>query len=763
MKLTDCKNLSLRKVKISGNVIGKFGTFEVEQTFFNDTNKVLEVGYTFPIAETATVVGFEVCIGDKVLKGQCKETSKAKKEYAKNIVKGNSAYLMEEKSDNIFSITIGKLAKKEEVKIKINYIDKFDIVDNQVQIFIPTLVPPKYNSPVTDKLNYEKVDYKADFQINIAKNVKCLNIQSPTHKFELDENEQGKSVKVLNYDMSKDFKLYFDLANELTSNALIFKTRDDKEVLYMSFMPEITDSYEDSEKEYLFLVDVSGSMDGEKLEETKKAVLKCLKQLDDGDKFNIIPFESEFRAMSVNSVEYNEENLEKAKEYIKSLKANGGTEILDPIKFALFEENADKIILLFTDGEVGNEGEIISYVENHISTSRLFPFGIDYNVNSYFLRDLAKIGNGKAELIMPHERIDDKIIRTFARIQTPLLEDLKIDYGSNRLVDEIREDNALFNYEFYNVFAKIEKLEDDITLRGKILDKENFWTIKKDDIINTTSDLEVLFAKSEIDRLEDYIRNCDDDDKIQTYKELIIELSEKYNINSRYTSFLTVYERENKILEVPTYQETTLSNKFSQIFSSISNVFTSESFDDDCINYCIDVPDFITNSKSTDNDPFYYHSLPDFKDKNGKYNNQPRPKTDQEKLQDKTDEYFEFFIKQDDKSLITYLLFALYYLNGEKNTFNCDELLCYLTKNKDIVLENQEAQELLYLLCYHGKMQPEDIKPFMKKDFYKAAVTKLWLNIERFAIDEKYFSKILEQNVVGDYIDKILWTFYCPK
>ena len=80
MKIVDLKELALKKVKITGNVIGKFGTFEIEQIYKNDTNDVLEVGYTFPIVETATVVGFEINIGNKILKGKCKETSKAKKE-----------------------------------------------------------------------------------------------------------------------------------------------------------------------------------------------------------------------------------------------------------------------------------------------------------------------------------------------------------------------------------------------------------------------------------------------------------------------------------------------------------------------------------------------------------------------------------------------------------------------------------------------------------------------------------------------------------
>lgn len=859
MKLTDCKKLSLKKVKISGNVIGKFGTFEAEQTFVNDTRKVLEVGYTFPIAETATVVGFEVHVGDKVMKGKCKETAQAKKEYTKNIVKGNSAYLMEKLSDNIFSITIGKIAKGEEVKIKINYIDKFEIIDNKVHVFIPTLVPPKYNCKITDKLKFGKVDYTVDFHINIAKNVNVANIESPTHKFRLSDNENGKLVEVLDYDMSKDFKLNFELAYELTSNALAYKTRDGKNVLYMSFMPEITNSYEDSEKEYLFLVDVSGSMCGEKIEETKHAVIECLKQLDNGDKFNIIPFEFSFEAMSINSLEYNEENLKKAISYVKSIGAGGGTEILEPIKFALYDDDSDKVILLFTDGEVGNEEEIITYVENNIGKSRLFPFGIDYNVNSYFLRDLAKVGNGKAEFIMPQEKIDDKIIRTFARIQTPMLENLKINYGNNKLIDEIREDNALFNYEFYNVFAKTENLDDDIILKGKIIDREYSWAVKKDEIVQTDTDLEVLFAKMEMDRLEDYIRNCNGNDNSQTYKNMIIELSEKYNINSKYTSFLTVYEREDKILEAPTYQETTLSSKNTFLdsiksgFDDLSMRYTLNKSDDyfECCDdyadysnanrlYSIDEPignasdsrlgDFIEDRDVgapvnmvasellkedlsevlcklsprerdvlrlrfgiDDNQQRTLKEVADIfgitKEKVRKIEakalrklRHPNRKkrleeyiddepivipeiTDKEKLKEKVYEYYKEFLQQNNKSIVTYILFGIYYDLNYIN-FDYSALFDYLHKNKDIVLSDNEIQELLYMLCRNIKNNNHKVNGIknlsllnecLSKQTIKAIETNLRYSITRKGIEEKDISEILEKNTVTEKIDLILW------
>ncbi len=725
MEIVDLKELALKKVKINGNVIGKFGTFEIEQTFKNNTKNVLEVGYTFPIVETATVIGFEINVGDKILKGKCKEKGEAKKEYQRNIVQGNSAYMMEQASDNIFKISIGKIDKGEEVKLKIYYIDKFEITDNTIKILIPTLVTPRYKSNITNKLIFGKVDYTVDFNINVSKALNRKSINCVSHKINLIDEEKTERVEVLNYDLSSDFKLYIELKNELSSNAIISKTRDDKEMIYLSFMPEILDTYEDSEKEYMFIIDISGSMYGNKMEETKKAVIECLKQLDIGDKFNIIPFESRFSAMNINSIEYNEENLQKAIEYVNNLQTMGGTEILNPIKFALYQKETDKIILLFTDGQVGNEQEIIQYVDENIKTSRIFPFGIDTNVNSSFIKQLAKVGNGKAELIQPNEKIDDKIIRTFARIQTPLLENLEIDYGKNKVIDEIKEERCLFNYEFFNVFTKLENLEDDIILKGKIQNKEYSWKISKESIQHTDVDLEVLFAKQQMDRLEEYIRNTYESDKIENYKNMIIELAEKYNINSKYTSFITVYERENKLLEIPQYQETILSNKFMET--------------DKCY---LGAPTFLRKASCDSLD------IPSFEREN-----KTIKKTTEEILEKKVNEYYKEFIKQEAKPILTYILYAICCKNDIQ--FNHAEFLNFLNDNKDAILANNTYMQLVYK--YYEVTRNSQILEFLDDDYKKAAYTnmKIDVNFKLITIDEAV--SILNENSLKENIDEILW------
>lgn len=762
MEIVDLRELALKKVKITGNVIGKFGTFEIEQMYKNNTKDVLEVEYTFPIVETAAVVGFEINVGDKVLKGVCKETSEAKKEYTENLVKGNSSYLMEQESDNIFRISVGKIAADEEVNIKIKYIDKFDIVDNTITVLMPTLVTPRYKSKITDKLFYGKVDYTVDFNINVDRALNVNSIECKSHKFKLVEEKDFQKVEVLNYDMSKDFKLEINLKNELTSNAITSKTRDGKDMVYLSFMPEIDSSYEDDAKDYLFIVDVSGSMSGNKIAETKKAVIECLKNLDEGDKFNIVPFESRFEAMSIESLEYNEENLNKAIEYVSKLNAGGGTEILDPIKFALYEKSSDKVILLFTDGQVGNEEEILKFVNENIDKSRLFPFGIDTNVNAYFIKELAKVGNGKAELIQPNEKIDDKIIRTFARIQTPLLDDIKINYGNNKVLDEIKEDKCLFNFEFFNVFAKLEELKDDIVLEGKILDKTYSWKISKDDIRKTDVDLEILFAKQEMDRIESYIRNTWDPQKIEGYKKLIIDLSVKYNINSKYTSFITVYERDEKILDVPKHQETVLS----------------EDFLNESILCDMDVPAFYrsNSSRSVGRAPVgrtgrsglskaRYAPVDGMERYCAGY--QDEPLFDDDNIQiatDKIEEYYETFKNQEEKSILTYILYAMYYLKGIINNmkFDMDAFMKFIDENRSKIESNDLYKKLL-VKCYYELLESsekDNAEKFLKllsDSSRKIILTNMKVNVDLEKISRVKFDEIVKDGKVVENIDVALW------
>lgn len=741
----NCQELALKKVKIDGNILGKLGAFEINQIFKNETKESLEVEYTFPIIETATIVEFEAKLNEKILKGICKEKEEARKEYQRNIVSGNSAYLMEEETQNIFKISLGKIAPQEIVEIKIKYIDSFEMVDNKIKILIPTLVTPRYKSNETINLVYGEVDYTVDFEIKIEDNIKIKSIYSPSHEIKVIDNNK---IEVLDYDMSKDFKLEVEVKNELTSNGLYSITKDNKNIMYLSFIPEILDKYADEEKEYLFLIDVSGSMLGEKIEQTKSAVIQCLQQLDEGDKFNIIKFDNKFSAMNMSAIEVNDENIEKAIEYINTLKAYGGTEILKPLMFSLYEKSSNKTILLFTDGQVGNETQILQYVRENIGKNRLFAFGIDSNVNAYFIKELSKVGNGKGELIQPKERIDDAILRTFARIQTPMLENVKIDYGKNHILDEIKEDENLFNYEFYNVIAKLEGIEDDIKLRGEIVGEKYEWTIRKEELKESNVDLSLVFAKKSIDRLMQYIRNSRNPLKAENYKKMITDIAIKYNINSPYTSFIIVNERENKIFDVPQFQNTTLSNeafrgrgsamggrakvamhKRWEVFGSLNNSPDIGDFE---------VPAFLRKNTSAID-------------------------KEMEELQQRVYTYFESFIKLENKEILTYLLYAIYYRKINK-VFDMNEFIHFLTSKQEEIKANEIYMKLIALLCNtlenEDNISKEQLENLLNDEYKKVVYSGMTLDVKLDSITDGEIKNILQNNAIEANINRVIWYLY---
>lgn len=564
--------LSLKKVLITGDVFGKFGDFTIEQVFVNERPNPLEVSYTFPITETATVTGFTVQVGEKIMHGVCKEKEEAKKEYVEHLAKGDSAYMLNQDTGNVFDVMVGKVLPGEEVHIRISYLDMYTVVDNKIRLIIPTLVNQRYRSEITDGLTYGKVDYTVDFKINVHKVLAYTSIKSVNHKVKQMDEDNMVVITAENYDMSKDFVLDMAFQDAAISNACYSDTRDGEKAVLLSFMPEI-EEYEDSEKEYIFVVDVSGSMSGSnKMQKTKQALKRCLQELDVGDTFNILPFESEFSFYKPESIEATEENIKDATKFVDQLHASGGTEILKPLQFALYEKSNNKVVIVLTDGEVGNESEIVNFISKSIYDSKLFALGIDTSVNTSFIKNMAKAGNGKAEFIYPNEDMEDAIVRTFARIQSPLIRHVKVDYGKNEVLDEVKEDNALFNYEFFQVMALLKDIQDDITLKGMIGEKEISWKIAKDEMQKMDGQIELIYAKKSIDALEEQMHAYHGaggahrlHDVMEEYKKKIVEKSVKYNIASEYTSFISVNEREEKVFGAMDFENVRLSDREMQM------------------------------------------------------------------------------------------------------------------------------------------------------------------------------------------------------
>jgi Ca-activated chloride channel family protein len=573
-------NIPLKGITVSGKVWGTFSEITVKQEFENKSVRNIEAIYIFPLPDSAAITNFEARIGEKKINSFILEKDEAFKIYDDAIHTGDSSFLLGQFRPNIFQVSVGQILPGETVEIEIEYIEDLKYDDLQLRITIPTVVAPRYipGKPVGEKTGpgisnptdrvpdadyitppLGVVDYKIDVDLVVDLLRPIKSISSPSHNIRLQDlaNDayrvrlaEGPEVP------DRDFILVCTCEEEESSRGFAYQNEGNEGVMYLTFVPEIPPVTDESIYNYIFLIDVSGSMSGEKLEQAKNALNICIRNLSDNDTFNIIAFESRTHYFSeTGSLPFTQISLDRASSWIDNLKATGGTEILDAIKHSLRPDRTDdSIILIFTDGQVGNEDEVINYVAKNIGKSRIFPFGIDTAVNSYFIRRLAEIGKGKAEFVYPGERIDDKVIRQFARIASPLVENIKLEWKGIKVKEVFPESiEQIYDMEPITILAKFSDLADgEVIIRGNAGKHDILLNLSASQIIKGKSYclLEKVWARKKIGSLEDALAytSVRRENRI---REEIVKLSKKYNVVSSLTSFVAVHVRTNKVTGLP--------------------------------------------------------------------------------------------------------------------------------------------------------------------------------------------------------------------
>lgn len=571
--------IPLRHVDISGNVIGLFGEFTLRQVYENTTSDGIEILYTFPLSDTASVTAFQAIIGEKTVIGEIQESDKAYETYENSVRKGDSAFLLESRRPNIFQISLGQILPDETVEIVLTYLDEYKAIDDEMRMIIPTVVAPRYihGTPVSEIVGpgsarptgsvldadfisppIGSVEYKVTFNIEVNPLRKITTYESPSHNIQVASDTNG-NLQITLVDgeakMDRDFILVCKFAEEASSGGVAVNLENGEQIVCLSMMPELPSPSDDSGREYIFLIDISGSMSGIKLDQAKTALNICIRNLGAADTFNIVAFESSNHFFSKTKMPFNQLNLDKATRWINNLEALGGTEIYNAIRFSLKPGEQEKAIFLITDGEVGNEAEIMSFIKKNIANGRLFTFGIDTAVNAYFINGAAEAGNGKAEFVYPGEKIDDKAVRQFSRITSKPLEKATLNWGKTQAYDIIPEKlPLLYDLEPQFVIAKIKgEMVTPLKVKGMFGNTPYEIEISPESIVKgkNTNLVSKIWAKHKIKILEEQSKQVSNKRRVESIKEEIIELSITYGVLSSLTSFVAVYERTDKASGLP--------------------------------------------------------------------------------------------------------------------------------------------------------------------------------------------------------------------
>ncbi len=640
------QEMALKSVSIKGAVIDNFSDFIIRQTYMNDISDNIEAVYTFPLPDDASVYRFKARTAGRDIVGAILEREKAVKEYGKAIVDGDGAALFESHRPNIFQISLGQIGAGEEVEIEIGYAADLKISGDEMRILTPLVTAPRYIPAGAEELKKTgtgnaapnnrvpdadmitppngSTSYRATAEISFDIGCGAEAITSPSHAIKVVEDDFGW-VKVTFADDS------VKLDRDFVLNAKFPKTRPERflcgtastgEVFsYISARPDMPESEDEPPREYFFLIDVSGSMDGRKLDEAKKALKICLRNLSARDRFNMIAFESFPHPFKADAVEYTQRSLEEATRWVDNLCSMGGTEILKSVEMALAGRGGlEKIVMLMTDGEVGNEGEVIAHIKKHGANSRFFTVGIDTAVNSHFINSIAEASSGAAEFVYPGEPLDDKILRHFARISCARIEDLKLTVAGCAGVDPASDMPAMvYSGDNFTALVKLASSPSGCaTITGRVsagecdpktavsgvdqADKKGAGvfthTIEKAELSDDGDMLARLWAMRRIRKLEKYEADCNPR-RAESVTAKIVELSEKYSVLSKYTAFFARITRENKLSGMP---ETTVvkveipagwdmfNNKFMTAIGGSMNIYTNIGIMPSMISRCASAP-----------------------------------------------------------------------------------------------------------------------------------------------------------------------------
>ncbi|WP_160671166.1 VIT and VWA domain-containing protein [Clostridium sp. C8-1-8] len=582
------KDVKLERLSINGHICGEFVEFTLSESFKNNTGKTIDGEYVFPMPETAVLTGLEIRLGDRTLESVVEGKADVENIFSEESFDGLNPLKLESYENNLYKLTIKDILPSELVKIKVSYMDHMIYEDDGYRLTLPKII------------NDDVMPNKFYFSI-IVKSMVEMTIESPSHKIDI-EREDETLCKITLEDtevLDRDFVLDLTEKHPIEASGMYYTIDEEKEesMLYLNILPKLDEELNDQGNNYMFILDKSNSMMGEKLEQGKNALQLCLRNLDDTDTFNIIAFDEEIIIFSEKGkVPYTQENLRKASEFINALQPSSEEEnLMEALKIALEEKNNEGIstILLFTDDNVEDEeeDEILDYVKNNIGDNRIFPFGMDTSVNSYFINKIAEYGYGKPEFIYYDEKIEDMVVRQFSRINSPQIDVLKIDWANLDVLRTYpRSIEYLYDREQFSIFALVKgSLEGNISIIGKVGEEDYKVTINMDsfDLEENVDLIRRAWGRMRIESISERMRG-ERGEVAESMKNKIIEISKEHKILSE----------ETELLMVESFQDPVLG---ATIKKAVPLIVDEEALKDLGSGYFIDSPRFLYDASKKTN------------------------------------------------------------------------------------------------------------------------------------------------------------------
>lgn len=421
----DGEHVALSDIAVSAVLRDLLAEVTSSQTYRNDEAVNIEAVYTFPLPLDAVLLSLQVKIGGRVLTGVVTEKSAAEEQYEDAVAAGDAAVMLEELEPGLYTMNVGNLLPGEQVTITFTYALLYRWVGDRLRLFLPTTVAPRYgDSPHQPHQVPETslaVENMFSLQIEIFGSLRDARFTCPSHEVAI-ERLADKAVISLQQPkavMDRDFIL--NVSAPQAARSFVLCDRDGAGAAAVaSFQPFFPGLQQPRALNLAIVIDCSGSMAGDSIEQARRALAGILDGLQAQDNLTLLAFGNSTNLLSKQLLPCNPKNLAKARQFAQQLDANmGGTEIGRALQetYAAVRGSECADIFLVTDGEVSEWNSVVS--EARRAGHRIFTVGVGAAVSEAFVRELAIATGGSCELVTPKEGMSDRVIRHFERMRAP--------------------------------------------------------------------------------------------------------------------------------------------------------------------------------------------------------------------------------------------------------------------------------------------------------------------------------------------------------
>ena len=579
-------HLPLEAMDVHARAVGLDVRVELRQTFANSLAQPIEATYIFPLPDRAAVTRFRLRVGERVIEGVIQERGQARAAYDDAIRAGHRAAIAEEERPDVFTVRVGNLMPGQRAEVHIDLVGALSIDRNEATFRFPLVVAPRYipGTPLSGESVGEGVvsdtdavpdasritppvllpGYPNPVRLRLRVDVDpaglpISRLRSSLHAVMETAGEGGQRTIELGSAerLDRDFVLRYSLGDGAvrTSLRLARDAGGGEESFVLTILPPETGATGALPRDVVLVLDRSGSMGGWKMIAARRAAARIVDSLGESDRFAVLAFDDVIDAPAALAADAltpaSDRNRFRAVEFLAGLEARGGTEMAAPLLRAADllgggYRDRDRILVLVTDGQIGNEDQILRELAPRLRGRRVFALGVDRAVNAGFLRRLSGLGGGASELVESEDRLDEVMDRVHRQIGSPVVTELSLEgQGLEIEPDSVapRRLPDLLAGAPVVVRGRVRRTGGECAVRVRGMDAAGAaWSERVPAVVAGGSEVAALWARAIIRELED--RYAIGDTAADALMRRIIDLSVRFSVLSRFTAFLAVDRTE---------------------------------------------------------------------------------------------------------------------------------------------------------------------------------------------------------------------------